>query len=218
MTYEEWQGGAPAALEVGRFRVAPPWQPLPDGEGVLDIRIDPGVVFGSGGHPTTRDCLAMIGRVCRTAPPARVLDLGTGTGVLALAAARAGCGRVLAVDFNRLAVQTAAGNIRRNRLAHRVLAIQGRAEDFIDLPADLVVANLHWDVTRRLIATDGWRRKKWFILSGLLRSEAREAVDRLVGQGCRILATRHQEGVWHTIFGTPAPGRGPQPGVERGSA
>lgn len=205
MTYEEWHGCRIAPYQTDLFLITPPWKAgEPDSapaDGRMRIILDPGVVFGTGTHPTTRDCLAALELAGRMNALGTLLDLGTGTGLLALAGARLGCRKVLAVDFNYLAVRTAAANIRRNRLAHRVLAVQGRAENFMDISADLVIANIHYDVMKTLIAADGFLNKKWFILSGLLRSQARMVSDLLAQYPVRIIRRWDHDGIWHTFFG-----------------
>lgn len=166
-----------------------------------EILLDPGVVFGTGTHPTTHDCLEILERVCCEEKVDSVLDLGTGTGLLALAAARLGCRHILAVDFNFLAAKTAKRNAVLNLLEENVLTVQGRAEDFMDYPAELMIANIHYDVMKRLIRSEGFLRKKWFILSGLLRSEARDIAWKLSQYPVRILERRERDSVWHTFFG-----------------
>jgi ribosomal protein L11 methyltransferase len=126
--------------------------------------------------------------------------LGTGTGVLALAAARLGARNILAVDLNHLAVKTTHANLSRNLLQRQVLAAQGRAEDFIDCEADLLIANIHFDVMKRLVAAPGFILKPWSILSGLLRSEARLITDQLNHQGASIVHSWEHEGIWHTFL------------------
>jgi len=202
MSYEDWHGGKITPFAAGRFFIVPPWEnasvpPMSD----LKILLDPGVVFGTGMHPTTRDCLDVITRAYREETVRTVLDLGTGTGLLALAAARLGCSHVIAVDFNFLAVKTAAGNVRLNCLEDKILAVQGRAEDFISYPADLLIANIHYDVMRRLIESEGFLHKKQFVLSGLLRSEARDIESRLSQYPVKIVEKLEYDGVWHTFFG-----------------
>jgi ribosomal protein L11 methyltransferase len=159
------------------------------------------LVFGTGTHPTTRDCLAALELACSRGASARVLDLGTGTGLLALAAARLGCSKILAVDSNLLAAQTAERNVRRNRLVDRILVVQGKAQDFVDLPADLVLANIHYDVMVRLLRSDGFRSCRQFILSGLLRSQAREVAETLAQLGAIIYKRWDHEGIWFTFYG-----------------
>jgi ribosomal protein L11 methyltransferase len=201
MTYEQWQGGPLRPLRAGRFRVSPPWDPASPEDPAIDIRLDPGVVFGNGMHPTTRHCLEAIDQVFDAGPVASAVDLGTGTGLLALAAAKRGCPRTLAVDSNRLAARTAWANVRRNGLDHRVLVVQGRAEDWIDGPGALLIANIHHEVMQRLIGAEGFAAKQWFVLSGLLRHQAEQTADRLAGKPVRIVRRWEHDGVWHTFLG-----------------
>jgi ribosomal protein L11 methyltransferase len=216
MRYDEWQGDKITRRRIGKFFVIPPWEiALPQAatvaEEVCSLILDPGVVFGSGTHPTTRDCLAAIelaladSALADGAPSdggiGSALDLGTGTGLLALALAALGCPKVLAVDANLLAVQTAYRNVTANRFEAQILVTQGDAEKFIDARADLVVSNIHYDVMRRLLPAPGFRAKKRFVLSGLLRSEARAVRQALERMGARILETWEQDGVWSTFYG-----------------
>lgn len=202
MSYEQWQGGRVQAFRAGCFHIIPPWEDTgEDTPDTIRILLDPGVVFGTGTHPTTRDCLELIAQIYSEQPVNTVLDMGTGTGLLAIAAAKLGCTQVLAPDFNFLAAKTAAGNIVRNRLGHSVLAFQGRVEDFIHLPCDLLIANIHYDVMKTLIRSKGFLQKKRFILSGLLRSEAAEVYAVLSQYPVRMTEKRERDGVWHTFCG-----------------
>jgi len=208
MSYEDWQGGAMAPLSAGRLRVVPPWHPEAAVPQANDILLDPGVVFGTGTHPTTFDCLTAMQRVFASEPVGDVLDLGTGTGLLALAAARLGARRVLAVDLNLLAVQTAQRNVYTNHMAHQVLVAQGNAINFIDLPNDLMVSNIHYDVMRHLVAADGFSRQRQFVLSGLLRSQARDIEYQLQRQPVAILDRWEHEHTWFTYYGRSTRSRG----------
>lgn len=207
MTYAEWLGEQPTALSAGRFIIAPPWEKGltndgPPGE-FLRLVLDPGVVFGTGTHVTTRDCLRALESVyAAVSVPRTTIDLGTGTGVLALAAAALGSRKTLAVDINFLATRTAAKNIRLNRMEDRILAVQGRAESFIDHPADMLVANIHYDVMRLILNTAGFRKKKWFVLSGLMRSQFSAVSDLLAESGADVLKRWAGDGIWHTLLGT----------------
>jgi ribosomal protein L11 methyltransferase len=208
MSYDQWQGDTLKPFDIGRFRISPPWQPAaPENDrqaSKLPLILDPGVVFGTGTHPTTHDCLAALELACAEAAPRDVLDLGTGTGLLALAAALLGARPVLAVDLNLLAVRTAHRNVALNGLENQVMAVQGRAEDFIDMPADLVIANIHFDVMQVLIDTPAFPGGRRFILSGLLRSEARHVETRLLQTGARIHRKWAHEGTWYTFYGHAA--------------
>ncbi len=202
MSCEQWHGEAIESYTTGSLCISPPWKiPFVNKSGIRHILLDPGVVFGTGRHPTTESCLVYMETLFSTRQIKTVLDIGTGTGLLALGAAALGCERVLALDFNLLAVKTTLNNVRINHLGSKILCIQARAEDYIETPADLLVANIHYDVMKNLITTPGFLVKPWFVLSGLLRSEARKVIDSLEKAGVTILETSCPDGVWTTIFG-----------------
>jgi ribosomal protein L11 methyltransferase len=201
MTYDEWQGGALKPLQAGALQVVPPW--LADRTPAVGHRIllDPGVVFGTGTHPTTRDCLAAVQMAFQHRPLQRVMDLGTGTGLLALAAARLGSHQVVAVDLNHLAVETALHNVQRNAMEERILVVQGDAKNFMDLPCDLMISNIHYTVMYHIVAAPGFRKQKQFILSGLLRSQAAEIEKFLAAKSAVIQKRWERDGTWVTFFG-----------------
>ena len=202
MSYEQWQGTVFTSFNQGCFQIIPPWEDNAEiRDDMLPIILDPGMVFGTGTHPTTRDCLDAVAMACRDQLPDRVLDLGTGTGLLALAAARLGCRQNIAVDLNLLAAKTAAKNVRLNHLEKQVAVVQGFAEDFIDCPVDLLIANIHYDVMQKLICANGFSAKKRFILSGLLRSDAKQIRIELERLPAKILKSWTHEGIWHTFYG-----------------
>jgi ribosomal protein L11 methyltransferase len=203
MSYEQWQGPAFSGQHIGRFWFVPPWaDDAPgkvDGSDETPLLLDPGLVFGAGNHPTTRDSLKALERAVDSGPAGKILDLGTGTGILALAAAKLGA-RVLAVDLNPLAARTARGNVRLNRLERKVLVVQGKAEEFIGVPADLLIANLHGEIVLRMMDAPGFRQKQRCILSGLMRSDAKEVRRRLALMGMSLVEEWVRDGVWHTYY------------------
>jgi ribosomal protein L11 methyltransferase len=205
MSYDEWLGEVFSRFKCGSFLVMPPWQldrqRADTCAGRLLIQLDPGLVFGTGTHPTTRHCLEALELAVACPDVRTVLDLGTGTGLLTLAAARLGCSKIAAVDLNLLAAKTALGNVRLNGLQEQIVVVQARAQEAIEYPADLVIANIHYDVMRHLIDTPGFFAKKRFVLSGLLRSEAKAIADRLAGRPVRILKQWTHDGIWHTFYG-----------------
>ena len=205
MSYDHWLGEKFSTMELGPFRIVPPWEAADvQWDAIADKRLivlDPGLVFGTGTHPTTRDCLEAIELAAESMNIYSVLDLGTGTGLLALAAARLGCEHIVGVDLNLLAAQTAGRNVRLNRLESRIVIAQGRAEDMIAYPADLLIANIHYDVMHHLVNNRGFLAKKRFILSGLMRGEAKHIVNLLQRQPVKIIKQWTQDGIWHTIYG-----------------
>jgi ribosomal protein L11 methyltransferase len=203
MSYDQWLGETFGTFDQGKFRITPIWESGKgqSGDEKVEILLDPGLVFGTGTHPTTRDCLEALEASACSKEIKTVLDLGTGTGLLSLAAARLGSRRVVAVDLNLLAAKTAVKNVKLNQLQDRVVVMQGNAEDVIAYAADLVIANIHYDVMRHLINAEGFVEKKRFILSGLLRSEAKDIANRLAQHPVEILKQWTRDGIWHTFYG-----------------
>jgi ribosomal protein L11 methyltransferase len=205
MTYDSWLGEKFRAFGHGIFKILPPWEAAEDLTDAFTekqrIILDPGLVFGTGTHPTTRNCLEALELASESGQFSSVLDLGTGTGLLALAAARLGSDRVVGVDLNLLATKTARRNVKLNGLENKVVITQGRAEDMIDLHSDLVIANIHFEVMHYLIGTRGFFAKKRFILSGLMRGEAKHIADTLQKCPVKIIKQWTQDGTWHTIYG-----------------
>ncbi len=212
MRYAQWLGETLKPFRVGPFQITP-WETeeTPRTEvvhrtkppnGVHSILLDPGVVFGTGAHPTTHDCLEALALVSDESGIETILDLGTGAGILALAGATTGKRRVIAVDFNFLAAQTAARNVALNQLRDHVLVVRGRAEDLVDYRADLMIANIHYDVMRRLIRAPGFYRAKMFILSGLMRTEAKTVESYLAQKPVKIIKKWNNNGIWHTYLGS----------------
>ncbi|MEE4241077.1 MAG: 50S ribosomal protein L11 methyltransferase [Desulfopila sp.] len=204
MTYEQWQGGTIEPLRIGGFLLTPPWHPAPEEENSAVITLDPGVVFGNGLHPTTQDCLQAIEITCFGGKVETMLDLGCGTGVLALAAVKCGCQKALAIDYNFLACTTARKNIALNNAEDRILAINSQAQLYTDVASDLLVANIHYDVMKEIIRSEGFLKQKWFVLSGLLGSEVLKVEQHLAALPVLILQRWTQNGTWHTLLGITA--------------
>ncbi len=117
-------------LRIGRrIYVRPAWLEGSPRPGDVEIILDPGVAFGSGTHPSTQLCLIALESLAP--PPPHVLDLGCGSGILAIAAARLGAAHVWALDTDALAVQAAQENAARNGLADRITVQQGSLENLL---------------------------------------------------------------------------------------
>lgn len=205
MTYAEWQGVSVDGFTVGEIYIRPPWIPSHNNAKV-EIILDPGVVFGNGNHTTTQDCLTALQQVWKKWWPQEVLDLGCGTGILALAAACLGADRVLAVDLNRMAVDMTHQNIMHNKLGRQILAVQGRAETMLSRPTDLLIANIHFAVMQQLIRQPAFQQHRHLILSGLLRSELKAVENELATQKIDLLQHWSNDGIWHTILCRPKEG------------
>jgi ribosomal protein L11 methyltransferase len=167
---ERWRRFHAPVLIGGRLWVRPPWEEAPLRPGAIDLVIDPGQAFGTGAHPTTRMCLELLLELADEGGP--LADLGCGSGVLAIAAAKLGFGPVLALDSDRAAVEATLRNARANRVE---LELVRRANLREEAPPDagVVTANLMRPLLLR-IAELGGEPPRALIASGLLRHEAEE--------------------------------------------
>lgn len=173
-------------LEIGqRLRIIPPWE----GEIAdhINIIIDPGMAFGTGHHETTKDCLILIERYSSLINKESFLDIGTGTGILAIAASRFGFKRVLGIDIDPLAVNAAKRNVSLNNLEN--VEIKEGTTSELEGSFDMIVANLMSDV---LIALSGeisrlLNREGTAILSGMLDGQDGEVIKVMEGYGFNVL-------------------------------
>jgi len=201
LDYTAWQAGEELKpFQVGNLIISPPWEDVKVKKGQILVHLDPCVVFGTGYHPTTRSCLQATWEIYQKEKPKKVLDLGTGSGILALAAIKWGAEKVLAVDCNELAVETASRNVLSNGESERTEVRRGKAEDFINEKADLVCANIHLQVIESLLKKKAFFRKRWLILSGIFEKDTHEIERRLKQKSVRIVQ-RLQEKNWSTLVG-----------------
>lgn len=135
-----WRDGL-AARQLGRLTLVPSWLPVPEDVEVL-IAIDPETAFGSGEHGSTRATLRLLDALIK--PGDLVLDLGSGSGILSIAAARLGARRAIGIEVDDEAMQVAVRNARLNGVSDRVEFLEGDAADLAPLagPADLIVSNI----------------------------------------------------------------------------
>lgn len=160
-------------LRVGkRLLIVPTWETAAESPGDLVIRIDPGMAFGTGGHETTRLCLELLESVMDGEPLLKVpslLDLGTGSGILAMAANLLGAGRILALDIDADAVAVARDNLELNGMSESIecgtVPLESLDENFDIILANILaeeLVRLAQDLTERLLPGGS------LILSGIL--------------------------------------------------
>jgi ribosomal protein L11 methyltransferase len=192
---EDWVVLSQAGLtpvDAGRFHVHTGDHGGQARPGQIAIRIDASLAFGTGQHATTHGCLKAIDRLRRRGPLGRVLDLGTGSGVLAIAAVRADR-RALAVatDVDPGAIRVARGNAQRNRapgIRFAKAAGHGAAAVRAHAPYDLVLANILAGPLVALAEGNSWmvRPGGRLVLAGLLACQKREVLAAHVARGFRI--------------------------------
>ena len=194
-------------VAVGRtLLVTAPWEEEAAPSDRLVLTIEPGRAFGTGHHGTTASCLELLESLVAAERPVRAIDLGTGSGILAIAAARLGVADVLACDTDPDATAAAAGNAARNGVAGRVRVVVADAAGLAAEPAPLVLANLlaagHRALAgqyRGLVTVGGA-----LVLGGLLDAEADDVTATLAVHGFRREAACSLEG-WTSLAFRHAP-------------
>ena len=180
-----------------RFLIAPPWSEIPETESRIIIRIEPGMAFGTGTHETTRLCLAAIEKYFTGGS---FLDVGTGTGILAIAAAKLyPSARIEACDTDAEAVEIARENARLNGVAGQVSFRVGTIDD-TNASVDLVCANLTADVILPLLPALTGATCGRLILSGILDSQTELILSRLRELGITQQPEILTDGEWVAII------------------
>ncbi len=186
----------PTVLAGGRVVIRPDWRPSPQPE-ALDVVIDPGQAFGTGAHPTTRMCVELLVALADKGHAAGPLvDLGTGSAVLAIIAAKLGWSPVLGVDHELPALEAAGENAGINGVEISFERKNLRAEAAPSAPT--VVANLTAPVLRDVAANLAEPPDR-LILSGLLTGEAQEVADEFGAHGLAV-AERLDSGDWSALL------------------
>lgn len=178
-----------------RIVVKPSWEPYEKQPDDLVIEMDPGMAFGTGTHETTYMCMQMLERYVRAG--LTCIDVGTGTGILAIAAAMLGARDVLAIDLDEKAVEVAKENIQKNAMQSVVRAQAGDLLKEADETADVVVANIIADVICALCgpAKAHIREGGVFICSGIIREREEDVLRALQAAGY-VVDRRIEKGEW----------------------
>ena len=179
-----------------QLRVCPAWNRRPK-RGRVNVIINPGLSFGTGDHFTTRFCLEMIDSLSRPRPPGSFLDVGTGSGILAIAAARLGAKRVVATDNDQQALKHARENAKLNSLSKRIRWV---VSDITTEPLptgrfEVVCANLYGLLLIGAAQALVQSTKKTLVLSGIREQETDAVADALIAAGAREIV-RDGNGEW----------------------
>lgn len=185
-----------APLRAGeRLVVCPSWEQYVPSPGDVVLKLDPGMAFGTGGHDSTRLCMRLLEKYLPAG--ARVLDLGCGSGILAVAALLLGAEHATGVDIDEVAVRVAQENAALNGVAGRADFLCGNLADSVSGTYDLIFANIVADVilaflpdVRRLLAPGGV-----FIASGIIDTREQDVLAGLPGAGLAV-QSRLESGGW----------------------
>lgn len=199
----EWRARV-GAHRLGRLVVTPPWLAAAYSEHERVV-IDPAMAFGTGEHETTRGILRLMQRVIK--PDDVVADLGAGSAVLAIAAARLGARRAIAIEQDHDAIGNAEQNIAANGVSDRVSVIEGDAAVLLPLvaPVRVILANIISAVLLELLPAieQALTAEGLAILSGILIDERPDMEAALAQRAWRVVET-DQEGLWWSVTVTRA--------------
>lgn len=173
-----------------RFTIVPTWEDYtPVSSDELIIELDPGMAFGTGTHPTTVMCIQALERT--VTPGDLVVDVGTGSGVLSIAAALLDAKRIQSLDLDEVAVQSAKQNVEINNVRDKVTVSQGNLLDGVNEQADIVVANILAEVIMRF--TDDVAKVVkpggYFIASGIIQTKKQDVKEAIIASGFTVEET-----------------------------
>ncbi|MFH1511948.1 MAG: 50S ribosomal protein L11 methyltransferase [Bacillota bacterium] len=183
-------------FRIGRHLIVKPtWEPYRAEDDDLVVEMDPGMAFGTGTHETTNMCMILLEKYVKKGM--RVMDIGTGSGILAITAAKLGAEEVLCVDIDPDAVKVAKENIKRNAVQDTTTAAQGDMVRGEAIPCDLAIANIVAgaisvlaEPIKRYLRVGGY-----FICSGIIREREQDVLDSFQ-QGDYAVVERLTQNEW----------------------
>lgn len=181
-----------------RIVVKPTWEDYKRENGELIIELDPGMAFGTGTHETTSMCIRELEKYVNA--DSKVFDIGCGSGILAIAAAKLGAKEVLAVDLDEVAVKVSKENVEENNVSDSVEVRHGNLMDVVKDRADVVVANIIADIIK-ILAKDVhnfMKKDAVFISSGIILDKVDEVKESLIENGFEIIDIK-KLGEWSAI-------------------
>jgi ribosomal protein L11 methyltransferase len=178
--------------------VKPTWEEYEKEESDLIIELDPGMAFGTGTHETTSMCMVELEKYVNE--NSKVFDIGCGSGILAIAAAKLGAKEVLAVDLDEVAVTVSKENVKLNNVEDIVDVKHGNLMDVVNDKADIVVANIIADIIKILAkdVANFMKEDAVFISSGIIHAKVDEVKESLIENGFEIVNVESL-GEWNVI-------------------
>ncbi|NVJ19238.1 50S ribosomal protein L11 methyltransferase [Myxococcus sp. AM010] len=184
------------SVHVGRLWVGPPWDKANAPAGTVQLVIEPKMAFGTGDHPTTSLCLAAVDAYMAEHPGASVLDVGTGTGVLAIAAKKLGASRTVATDNDPISVELAQENQAENGTPD--IEVSGKELTQVEGTFDLVLANILANTLIELAPLIVAKTKDRLVLAGVLAHQRADVETAYRNLGLTVL-TGATQGEWVRI-------------------
>jgi ribosomal protein L11 methyltransferase len=186
-----------------RITITPTWEEYtPQKEDELIIELDPGMAFGTGTHPTTVLCIRALDEVIKGGE--RVIDVGCGTGVLSIAAAKLGAESVLALDLDEVAVHSSRINVKLNKTSNVVQVEQNNLLDGISGPADIMVANILAEVIIRFVddAANVLKPGGIFVASGIITQKEEDVKAAMESAGFCIVESHYMHDMYDSEEGS----------------
>ncbi len=188
-------------IRVGKkLIIRPSWEKVAKDEGIVEIIIDPEMAFGTGHHETTQLCLEWLERYTISKPiqDMSLLDVGTGSGIIAITAAKLGFGMAVGIDIDTDAIGFAARNVEKNWVKSRVRLIAGTI-DCLMSDFDILIANINAgvlkDIAPLLFKVMKKNKQSLLVLSGILASQKNDIVDVYIKYGLKCLEY-YSKGEW----------------------
>jgi len=182
-----------------KILITPTWEEVASNSSKIIIELDPGMAFGTGTHPTTVMCIQALEKVIKGKE--EVIDVGCGTGVLSIAAAKLGAGQILAMDLDEVAVKSAKLNTKLNHVDHLIKIKQNNLLDHVEKQADVIIANILAEVILRFISDVARVLKPngRFIASGIIQTKA-DTVMKAIEKAGLVIEDRLVKEDWVTFI------------------
>ena len=181
--------------------IKPEWEEYTPSEGDIVVELNPGMAFGTGNHETTSMCVENLEKYVDN--ESTVFDIGCGSGILGIVAAKLGAKKVIGIDIDEVAVEVSKENIEKNQVSDKMSVLKGNLADDIsdDIKPDLVVANIMADIVILLSKDVSKSLKKdgIFISSGIIHAKIEEVSNALINNGFEIIDVQ-KKGEWSCII------------------
>ena len=184
-----------------KFTIVPSWETYQqEDDSELCIELDPGMAFGTGDHPTTSMCLKAIEAYVKSSDS--VIDVGTGSGILSIAAHLLGVKRIKALDVDEMAVRVAKENFQKNNCEYAIEAVPGNLLKEETEKFDVVIANILAHIIEEMIddAYNTLNKDGYFITSGIIEEKHEAIVEHMKRSGFEIVSINH-DNIWVFIVG-----------------